>query len=273
MRTLRSVIGPAWHTVAVASAVVDRPLRGRNLVRVTVDGFRLRGVGVDGEQRPRLTGIDLDLPATGITVLAGPSGAGKSTLLRLLNRLDAPDEGTISWRGRPLAETDVLLHRRQVGMVFQRPAVAPGTVLDNLRIGALDLDADDAGALCRLVSLDPDLLDRPAHELSGGERQRVCLARTLATGPEVVLADEPTASLDPAATGVIEDLAVRLADPASPVRVGWIWVSHDPGQLRRLAERVVVLVNGRVAAVGTPAELDHTPDLATEVRRSIGSPG
>lgn len=239
---------------------------------MTVDGFELRGVGVGGDQRPRLVGVDLVLAATGITVLAGPSGAGKSTLLRLLNRLDVPDEGTISWRGAPLAETDVLRHRREVGMVFQRPAVAPGTVLDNLRIGALDLDEDAAGDLCRLVSLDPGFLDRDALELSGGERQRVCLARTLATGPEVVLADEPTASLDPEATEMIEDLAVRLADPASPMQVGWIWVSHDPPQLRRLADRVVVLVAGRVAAEGAPAELDAAPDLPDEVRRSIGSP-
>jgi putative ABC transport system ATP-binding protein len=237
---------------------------------VSVVGFELRGVGVEGATRPRLADIDLDLPGDGVTVVAGPSGSGKSSLLRLLNRLDVPDAGTIRWRGASLDEVDVLAHRREVGMVFQQPTVAPGTVLDNLRIGALDLDEEAAADLCALVFLDPGHLDREAAELSGGERQRVCLARTLATGPAVVLADEPTASLDPEATEVIEHLATRLCDPASPMCVGWIWVSHDPAQLRRLAHRVVVLVAGRVAADGTLAELDAAPGLADEVRRSIG---
>lgn len=213
-------------------------------------GFELRAVTVRGPDGPRLDRVDLDLPPEGITVLAGPSGSGKSTLLRLLNRLDVPDEGTVAWRGVPLDELDVLAHRREVGMVFQNPTVAPGSVFDNLRIAALDLDEDAAAHLLTVVALGPEYLHRDAGELSGGERQRVCLARTLATGPTVVLADEPTSSLDPEAAGVIEDLALRLADPESPLRVGWIWVSHDPGQVDRLADRVVRLDRGHVVVEG-----------------------
>ncbi|GJM39394.1 MAG: hypothetical protein DHS20C19_27610 [Acidimicrobiales bacterium] len=210
------------------------------------DGFALHEVTVDGVDRPRLDSVDLEIPATGITVLAGESGSGKSTLLRLLNRLDVPDRGSVTWQGEDLDEVDVLLHRRQVGMVFQAPAVAPGSVLDNLRIGAIDLDEETAGDLLQLVHLDPSYLDREAGELSGGEKQRVCLARTLATGPEVILADEPTSSLDPEATEVIEHLARRLAAPDSPMPVGWVWVSHDPSQIERLADRVVRMRAGRV---------------------------
>ena len=215
---------------------------------MTEAGFELRGVTVAGSDGPRLDQVDLDLPAEGITVVAGPSGSGKSTLLRLLNRLDVPDEGTVSWRGVPLDELDVLAHRREVGMVFQTPTVAPGSVLDNLRIAALDLDEEAAADLLAVAALGPEFLHRDATELSGGERQRVCLARTLATGPTVVLADEPTSSLDPEATEVIEQLALRLAAPESPWRVGWIWVSHDPAQVERLADRVVTLAAGRVVS-------------------------
>ena len=205
------------------------------------EGFELEGVTVHGAERPRLSAIDL---------VIGESGSGKSTLLRLLNRLDVPDEGRVRWRGDDLDELDVLLHRREVGMVFQAPVVAPGSVLDNLRIGAVDLDEESAADLCMLVSLDPAVLLRPAAELSGGEKQRVCLARTLATGPEMILADEPTSSLDVEATAVIEQLALRLAAPDSPLPVGWVWVSHDPGQIERIADRVVRIHDGRL--VDTP---------------------
>lgn len=210
------------------------------------DGFELQGVTVGGADRPRLCDVDLRIPADGITVLAGESGSGKSTLLRLLNRLDVPDAGRVLWRGTDLDDVDVLLHRREVGMVFQAPAVAPGTVLENLRIGAVDLDEEAAADLLALVHLDATYLGRVATELSGGEKQRVCLARTLATGPSMILADEPTSSLDPEATEVIERLACRLAAPDSPMPVGWVWVSHDPGQIDRLADRVVRLRAGRI---------------------------
>jgi putative ABC transport system ATP-binding protein len=231
-------------------------------------GFELRRVRVEGSPRPRLDGIDLDLPAEGITVVAGASGSGKSTLLRLLNRLDVADAGTITWRGTPLQETDVLMHRREVGMVFQHPTVAPGTVIENLRLAATDLDEESAADLCTLVDLDPTVLDRDASELSGGEKQRVCLARTIATGPAVILADEPTSSLDPAATDAIENLALRFVHPGSPMPVAWVWVSHDPGQVRRLADRVVVLGEGRVLASGNAVELGRHDD--PDVRRAVG---
>ena len=198
----------------------------------------------------RVDNVSVDIPASGITVLAGPSGAGKSTLLRLLNRLDVPDQGSVRWQGSDLDDLEVITHRRQVGMVFQKPTAVPGTVADNLRLAAPAMDDDAAVALLDTVALDAGFLNRNALELSGGERQRVCLARTLATNPVVVLADEPTSSLDPDATAIIEASVQYLADPNGPHRVGWVWVSHDAEQTERLASRVIALDGGRISSRG-----------------------
>ena len=217
---------------------------------MTESGFELRGVSVGVSNQRRLDDVSVDIPASGITVLAGPSGAGKSTLLRLLNRLDVPDRGSVRWQGSHLDDLDVLVHRRQVGMVFQKPTAVPGTVADNLRLAAPAMDDDAVVELLETVALDAGFLNRNALELSGGERQRVCLARTLATSPVVVLADEPTASLDPDATAIIEASVQRLADPNGPHRVGWVWVSHDAEQTGRLASRVIALDGGRIVSRG-----------------------
>jgi len=216
---------------------------------VTYDGFQLDGVSVHRGGRTRLDDVSLQIPAEGVTVLAGVSGAGKSTLLRLLNRLDVPTAGRIDWQGKSLDDVDVLGHRREVGMVFQQPAVVPGTVADNLRLAARDLSDDAAIELLEAAALDVEFLDRDATALSGGERQRVCFARALATEPTVVLADEPTASLDPDATALVEEMVCDLAHPDRPGRVSWIWVSHDRQQTDRLADRVVTLAAGRVVGV------------------------
>ena len=123
-------------------------------------------------------------------------------------------------------------------------------------------DLDDAAAahVLERVGLDPGLLDRPAGELSGGEAQRMCLARTLVTDPEVLLMDEPTSSLDPAATLALEGLARTLAADG----VVSIWVTHDLDQMRRVADRVLVVLDGSIVHAGPPPSLDRdaTPAVA-----------
>jgi putative ABC transport system ATP-binding protein len=233
----------------------------------STDAFELVGVDagpVEGE--PILRSIDLTLPANGVTVLAGPSGAGKSTLLRLLNRLDDPAAGEVRWRGRALTDWSPSDLRRQVAMVFQRPPLFAGTVLDNLRVALADVDESRAAHVLEHVGLGAELLGQQADTLSGGEAQRMCVARALLTEPEVLLADEPTAALDRAARGTVEDLGRMLADSG----MGVIWVSHDTDQLRRLADHVIVLANGTVRAVGHLDELDASPDPL--VRQSVGAP-
>jgi putative ABC transport system ATP-binding protein len=201
--------------------------------------FELEAVTVAGVARPRLADVTLALDDAGVTVLQGPSGAGKSTLLRLLNRLEAPDDGTVCYRGEDLAARDVLAHRREVGMVFQAPVLFPGTVADNLAVAA---PLDPPAELLERAGLDAGFLTRDGGTLSGGEAQRVCLARALATRPRVLLMDEPTSALDPEASRIIERLARALADDGVPI----ILVSHDRGQSARLGDRVVSLAAGRV---------------------------
>lgn len=199
--------------------------------------------------------ITTTIPDHGITVVLGPSGAGKSTLLRLINRLEVPTSGTVRVRGEDVAALDPLILRRRVGMVFQRPTPFPGTVRDNLKVAAPQAFDRELTPILEQCGLPDEFLDRDIEGLSGGEAQRVCLARALAAGPEVLLMDEPTSSLDPENRLAIEDLAIALARDGLPL----IWVTHDLAQADRLAashaERAaagihahtLVLISGRVA--------------------------
>ena len=200
------------------------------------------GVSVAFDGRVVLDGVSFDVGESAITVLTGPSGAGKTTLLRLCNRLEVPTSGAVRFRGGDVAGMDPLRLRRRVGMVFQRPTLFPGTLRTNFEVAA---PADEArfGEVLARVGLPRDWLDRPGDELSGGEAQRACLARTLLTGPEVLLMDEPTSSLDFAATRVLEDLGRDLAAGGLTL----LWVSHDLEQVSRIADDCVVLEGGRVA--------------------------
>lgn len=227
--------------------------------------FELRDVVAGPTGGPILKALTVDVPCSGITALAGPSGSGKTSLLRLLNRLDDPIDGSIDWEGRDLRDWDPIELRREVAMVFQRPPVFPGTVLDNLRVATPIVDVVTAVAALDRVGLAASLLDRHAIDLSGGEAQRMCLARALLTEPAVVLADEPTASLDVASRRAVEALGRRLADEGMPI----VWVSHDVEQLRRLADHVIVLIAGRVAATGSLAELDRHDDPL--IRELVGA--
>ncbi len=210
-------------------------------------GFVLRGVTVRRGGRTVLDGVDAEIPGHGVTALWGPSGAGKSTLLRLLDRLDVPDDGSVTYDGTPLDELDPHRLRRRVGMVFQRATPFAGTVADNLAVAAPDADrARMSGALER-VSLDPELLDRDADTLSGGELQRMCLARTLITSPETLLLDEPTSALDATPAREFERTVLRLVDDGD---LTVVWVGHDDAQVRRVADRVLELRDGTLAESG-----------------------
>jgi putative ABC transport system ATP-binding protein len=189
-----------------------------------------------------LLDVTLSIPP-GTTALLGPSGSGKSTLLRLLNRLADPDEGSVRFHGTDVRELDPLELRRRVGLVPQLPAPVPGTVADNVAFGPrLRGEEVDPEPPLRLAGLDASFAERDASRLSVGEQQRVMLARALALEPEVLLLDEPTASLDSAATGAVEEALRGLRG------VSLVLVTHDRGQAERLAERTMKLEAGRVTA-------------------------
>ena len=203
--------------------------------------FAFDGVSLVTDGRTRLVEVDLTIPDRAVTVVVGASGSGKSTLLRMLNRLEVPTSGVVSFRGQDLATVDVRAHRRRVGMLFQRPTPFAGTVRENLLVARGDLSEADATMLLDRVGLDHGFLDRTADRLSGGESQRMCLARTLATAPEVLLADEATSSLDPEATGRLEALALALRDDGIPV----VWVTQEPEQIDRIGDHAVRVTAGR----------------------------
>ena len=221
--------------------------------------FDFNDVHVSVDEAPILAGVSTALPAGRLTVIAGVSGSGKSTLLRLCNRLEVPTSGAVSYRGEPLAGWDPRSLRRSVGMVFQQATLFPGTIRDNLRVAAPDADETARSKALAAVGLDAAFLDRIGDDLSGGEAQRACLARTLIVGPEVLLMDEPTASLHPAAARELEN-TVQILRRSSRVEV--VWVTHDLGQIRRLAEHLVVLDSGRLAYEGAPQTPAATEALA-----------
>jgi putative ABC transport system ATP-binding protein len=218
----------------------------RPLPRAAPDAavFTFDRVGVSFGNAEVLRSVDLAVPGSGITVVLGASGSGKSTLTRLCNRLLDPSSGTVSLRGTDVRQLDVLELRRAVGMVFQRPTVFDGTVCDNLE--ATGVAGPEAHReVLESVGLDVGFGHRNAATLSGGEAQRVCLARTLLMQPQVLVADEPTASLDEDASRTLEGLARSLADEGVPI----LWVTHDLAQVERIADRRVTLDAGRVVAV------------------------
>jgi putative ABC transport system ATP-binding protein len=208
---------------------------------VTPTVFAFSSVTVTLGAAAVLQAIELEIPGEGITVVSGSSGSGKSTLTRLCNRLLDPSSGTVELRGTDVRALDVLELRRTVGMVFQRPTLFDGTVADNLAAtGVTDQRAHED--MLETVGLVAAFLDRSGSTLSGGEAQRVCLARALLMRPQVLVADEPTASLDLDAALVLEKVARDLADNGVPI----LWVTHDLGQVERIADHRVALDAGRV---------------------------
>jgi len=213
---------------------------------VATAGFTFEHVSVVAGNVTILDGIDLQLAASGLTVIAGPSGSGKSTLLRLCNRLEVPTSGRVLLDDQDLASLDPLALRRRAGMVFQRPVTFPGSVADNLAV-ADPARGHDFGHAIERVGLAPALLERRADDLSGGEAQRLCIARALLTDPEVLLLDEATSALDVDSRLRIEALLVDLVGEGLTA----LWVTHDLDQAERLIKRctgrLVVIFEGRVA--------------------------
>ncbi len=206
----------------------------------TAASLAVNGLGYNIDGHRLLQDVSFDIRTQGITVLMGPNGAGKSVLLRLLHGILPPSDGQVHWYGKPLSPEIT----RQQALVFQKPVLLRRSVAANVDFVLRTRGRQDPGrrdaALARVGLLH--LVQHPARRLSGGEQQRLALARALATEPDVLLLDEPTANLDPAAVQLIENIVTEAASGGTKV----FFVTHDIGQARRLAEDVVFLHRGRL---------------------------
>ena len=223
--------------------------------------------------------ISLDVGANQITAFIGPSGCGKSTVLRCLNRTNdlvpsARVTGGIDYRGHDLygPTVDPIEVRRRVGMVFQKPNPFPKSIFDNIaygpRVTGMKLNKTETADLVEhalnkagLWAEVKDKLDQSGFALSGGQQQRLCIARAIATSPDILLMDEPCASLDPIATSLIEDLMLELVNDYTVVIV-----THNMQQAARVSDRTAFFsakVDDEGQRFGHLVEMDQTSKIFT----------
>jgi phosphonate transport system ATP-binding protein len=224
-----------------------------------------------------LKGVDLVVPEGQVMALIGPSGAGKSTLIRCINRLVEPTEGRIFLKEQDitgLSRSELRRARRQMGMIFQEYALVERlSVMENVLTGRLGYvsfwrswarrfpqsDIDEAFRLLERVGLD-HMVDKRADELSGGQRQRVGICRALIQNPDLLLVDEPTASLDPKTSRQIMRLITELCEERGLAAIVNI---HDVMLAQGFSKRIVGLRLGEIVYDGPPSNL--TPDVLTEI--------
>lgn len=197
--------------------------------------------------------VDLTITRGPVTMVMGPNGAGKSVLARLLHGMLKPTAGEISWGGRPLDDTA----RKRQAMIFQTPVLLRRSVAANISF-VLSLRGRASRERCEEILSMVGLAEhagRPARLLSGGEQQRLAIARALASQPDVLFLDEPTASLDPASVVAIERIVTDIRD--SGVKI--VFITHDVGQARRLADEVVFIHKGRIVEQAPAATFFDNP--------------
>ena len=214
--------------------------------------------------------INLDIREREITAFIGPSGCGKSTLIKTLNRMNdlvegCKIQGEILLDGQDIyGNMDVNLLRKRVGMVFQKPNPFPMSVYDNVAFGPRTHGVRNRVKLDEIVEKSlrdaaiwdevKDRLKKSALGLSGGQQQRLCIARTLAVEPEVILMDEPTSALDPISTSRIEDLAIELKNQYTIVMV-----THNMQQATRISDNTAFFLLGEMIEYGNTEQLFSMP--------------
>ncbi len=255
------------------TATVSRDVRETvGEVRVADPRIRCDNVSVYYGEKRAINDISLDIEKNAVIALIGPSGCGKSTFLRCLNRMNDTIDGcrvtgdiVMDDVNINSAKIDVVPLRAQVGMVFQKPNPFPKSIWENIAFGPRihglaqnkdELDEIVVSSLKRagLWSEVKDRLDQPGTGLSGGQQQRLCIARTIAVGPEVILMDEPCSALDPIATARIEDLIDELREQYTICIV-----THSMQQAARVSQRTAYFHLGDLIEVGDTDQIFTNP--------------
>ncbi len=237
--------------------------------------IRAQNVNVFYDQMQALHDVSVDIPAKMVTAFIGPSGCGKSTFLRCINRMNdtipiCRVEGDITLDGQDIYDPNVdpVQLRARVGMVFQKPNPFPKSIFDNVAYGPrihglsrnreeLDEIVEQALRRAALWEEVKDRLQAPGTGLSGGQQQRLCIARAIATRPEVLLMDEPCSALDPIATAQVEELIQELTN-----RFSVVIVTHSMQQAARVSQRTAFFHLGHLVEFG------HTDDIFTQPQDS-----
>ena len=213
-----------------------------------------------------ISDLSLDIAPRGVTCLIGPSGAGKSTLLRSLNRINEEDvsavtAGQVEISGRNIQTEfpDVTELRRKVGMVFQTPCVFPRSISENVLFGlrGQKLSKPEKREIVETCLKSAALWDEVSRRLTSsaltlslGQQQRLCIARALAMSPDILLLDEPTASIDPVSARAIENLVMELSS-----KMTIIMVTHNIGQAKRISDHVIFLCDGKIVESGAKTDM------------------
>ena len=265
---------PSGRIHAASSLTEERAQGGRTLGQVTVENpvFSTRDVNVYYGTKHALKSVSIDVGRKQVLAMIGPSGCGKSTFLRCLNRMNetipgARVTGSILLDGQDIhaRSQDAAQLRARVGMVFQKPNPFPKSIYENvaygprihgLARGRADLDEIVCTSLQRagLRTEVKDRLTRPGTGLSGGQQQRLCIARTIAIQPEVILMDEPCSALDPVATARIEDLIDELR-----ASYAIVIVTHSMQQAARVSQRTAYFHMGELVEVGETVRVFTNP--------------
>ncbi|MBS5937676.1 phosphate ABC transporter ATP-binding protein [Clostridium sartagoforme] len=241
-----------------------------------VKKIKVRDLNLYYGDNQALKNINIDLEANKVTAFIGPSGCGKSTFLRTLNRMnDLIDgvkiDGEILVDGEDIYKSkDVIALRTKVGMVFQKPNPFPMSIYDNIAYGPRLHGIKDKKTLDEIVEKSlkgaalydevKDRLKKSALGLSGGQQQRLCIARTIAVSPEIILMDEPTSALDPISTNKMEELMEELKKKYTV-----IIVTHNMQQAGRIADKTAFFLNGEIIEYADTEEIFYRPkDKRTE---------
>jgi phosphate transport system ATP-binding protein len=263
--------GAAQTVKEAASGLLSAPRKREGKRGKVKQRMDLQELGVAYGGKPAVKGVSLTVNEGEVLALIGPSGCGKTTLLRSLNRLvdqtpTATRTGTILLDEGDVDLLDVTELRRQVGMVFQQPNPFPMSVFDNVAYGlrergsrrpsraALRPAVEEALDRAGLLEEVKDNLTHPALRLSGGQQQRLCIARSLAVGPEVLLLDEPCSALDPRSTSIIEELIMKLRS-----EIAIVIVTHNLQQAYRVADRVAFMYLGDLVEYGNADDVFSAP--------------